>query len=159
MEALLEVLVRGDEDHRAFVAVPPREGGEAVVGLAAFGYLKVQPEGPDQPVDGIDLTDEVFRGRAALGLVQRKQFVPEVGAVPVEHEREMLRLLLPEDAQEDAGHDEQRAGREPVRTLHALVGVESPVYEGRSVHEIDRLLFESLLDAHTVSTGNSLDPA
>ena len=60
-------------------------------------------------------------------------------------------LFLAEDAHEDAGHDEQRARRESVRTLHTLVGVESPVYEGRSVHKIDRLLLKSLLDAHSFS--------
>ena len=125
VEALLEVLVRGDEDHRAFLAVALGKRGEAVVGLAAFGYLKgCSPRALISRWMG-----SIWRmrssGRAALGPIQREQFVPEVGTVPVEHEREMLRLLLPEDAHEDAGHDEQRAGREPVRTLHALVGVES----------------------------------
>ena len=108
-----------------------------------------QAEGVDKAVDGVHLSDEVFRGGAALGLVERKHVVPEVGAVPVEHEGEMGGLFLAEDAHEDAGHDEQGAGRKAVRTLHALVGVKPSVDEGRPVHKIDRFLIESLLDAHT----------
>ena len=134
-----------------FLAVTLGKRGEAVVRLAAVGHFEVQAERLDEPMDGIDLPDEVFRGGAALRLVQREQLVPEVGPVPVEHEGEMPGLFLAEDAHEDAGHDEQRARRESVRTLHTLVGVESPVYEGRSVHKIDRLLLKSLLDAHSFS--------
>lgn len=151
MQALLEVLVGSHEDHRAFLAVALGKRGEAVVRLAAVGDFEVQAERLDEPMDGIDLLDEVFRGGAALRLVEREKLMPEVGAVSVEHEGEMLGLFLAEDAHEDAGHDEQRARRESVRTLHTLVGVESPVYEGRSVHKIDRLLFKSLLDAHSFS--------
>ena len=73
----------------------------------------MQAERLDEPMDGIDLLDEVFRGGAALRLVQREQLVPEVGTVPVEHEGEMFGLFLAEDAHEDAGHDEQRARRNP----------------------------------------------
>ena len=86
MQALLEVLVGSHEDHRAFLAVTLGKRGEAVVRLAAVGDFEVQAERLDEPMDGIDLLDEVFRGGAALRLVQREKLVPEVGAVPVEHE-------------------------------------------------------------------------
>ena len=85
MQALLEILVGSHEDHRAFLAVTLGERSEAVVRLAVVGDFKVQAERLDEPMDGIDLLDEVFRGGAALGLVQREQLMPEVGAVPVEH--------------------------------------------------------------------------
>ncbi len=151
-EALAQVFVRADDDHRTILGKAGRQGGDAVVGLAAFGDLQGQSQSPHQAFDGVDLADEVFRRRIAVGLVQREQLVAEVFAPAVEHEDEVPGLLFPQDAQQHARNYQQCVGGKAVRALHAPVGIKTPVDEGRAVHEKNGLFgqAQALFQRHGV---------
>lgn len=135
MQALLEVLVRTDDDDGPFVAVAGGEGGYAVVGFAAVRDFKRQPQRRDHAADGFQLLHQRFGSRCALRLVEWKEVVAECRPLAIQHEGEMARLLFTQQPQEDARDDEQGVGRKAVRPLHVLEGVEPPEDEGRAIHE------------------------
>lgn len=86
-------------------------------------------------LDGLDLADQILRHGLAIGLVERKDLVPEVFAFAVFDKGEIPGLFLPQNAQQHARHHHQRVGREAVRALHVFVGEKATVDEGRAVHQ------------------------
>ena len=112
-----------------------RQGGYAVVGLAALGNFQLEAQRPHHAQDGVDLTRQILGHGVTVGLVERKNLVPEILALAVLDESEIPGPLLAQDAQEHAGHHHQGVGGKTVGALHIFIGKKSPVNKGGTVHQ------------------------
>ena len=122
--------------------MPGRQACDAVIGLAALGNDHFHPEDADQLLERLYLGNEPFRSRRAVCLVCRKDLVPEMRAVPVQDEGEVLRTLLPQDLQQHPPHDVQGSRGKPIGTGHVGVGKKTAEEERVAVHDVQRVSFQ-----------------
>ena len=134
-QALFQILVAADDDHRVPGRKAGRQGGDAVIGLAALGDFQLEAQGVHHAQDGLDLPGQILGHGVAVGLVQRKDVVTKIFALAVLDEDEMTGPLLAQNAQQHTGHHHQGVGGEPVGTLHIFIGEKAAVNEGGTVHQ------------------------
>ena len=137
-DQLHEVLVAGDHHHRMTACgQPPGEGADQIVGLVAGHFEDRQPIGRRDRLDVGDLNRHLLGHRRPVGLVVRKQVVPEGGAAGVEEHGGIGRAALLHELDQHAGEAEDRVGRKPPGIGQALDGMIGAVDVGGAVDEID----------------------
>ena len=134
-QALFQILVAADDDHRALGRKTGSQGGDAVIGLAALRDFQLEAQGMHHAQDGLDLPGQILGHGVAVGLVQRKDIVAKIFALAVFDEDEMPGPLLAQDAQQHAGHHHQGVGGETVGALHIFIGEKAAINEGGTVHQ------------------------
>ena len=136
-KTLLEVLIATNNDHRALLRKTGGQRGYAVVSLAVVRNFKIQAQGRYHALNGRHLAQQVFWRGIAIGLVERKDIMPEILALAVFDKKKVTRSFFAQDAQQHTGDHNQSIGGKTVRALHVSVGEKTPIDKGRAVHQKD----------------------
>ena len=143
VQALLEVLVRADDDHRPGAAEPGGQARDAVVGLGALGHDDRKPEQAHAGEHRFDLRRQGLGHGFPVGLVIRENILAEGRTASVQEKHGMARGFVAQQAQQQAHDHVYGVGGEAVRPRDVAEGVVAPVEVGAAVDEEDRTLAET----------------
>ena len=142
-QALLEVLVGADDDHRALGAEPGGQAGDAVVGFGRLGHDDRESEQARRGEHRLDLDGQGLGHGFPVGLVVGVDAGPEGRAAPVQEKHGMGRGFVTQKPQQQAQDHEQGVGGKAVRTRDVAVGMVAAVEVGTAVDEEYRAVGEA----------------
>ncbi len=142
VKALLEVLVRGQNNNRAFCLVFLSQCADAVIRLDTVRDHQLEAEQFDSLLHRFDLLGQRFRHGRAVGLVLFIQIVAERLALAIHQESHMAGLFIADQVHEHPHDRIDGIGRESVRAREVGTGVKRAVEQGGAVDEVDGVLVE-----------------
>ena len=138
-EALLEVLVRADDDHRALCAEARGQARDAVVGLGGLGHDDRHAEQGQPFQKRRHLPGQGLGHGFAVCLVVGVDIAAKRRPAAVQEKNQMRGGFVPQQFEQQAEDHVQGVGGEPVRTGDVAEGVVAAVDKGAAVDEEDGL--------------------